>query len=124
MSEIQRWMVCTSFDRGEGFGEMLADDDGDYYLCSDVDPIIDRVCVLRPEVLTFAEAMEKKLKYNDDKGGWQWMSLGEIAERIDDELEELTYALDNGKRGSAADEAVDVANFCMMFFDNALRRED
>ena len=44
MSDVQRWMVCTSFTRGQGYGEMLADDDGQYYLCSDVDPLLNRVC--------------------------------------------------------------------------------
>ena len=36
MSEIQRRNCYTSFDRGEGFGEMLVDDDGEYILHDDI----------------------------------------------------------------------------------------
>ena len=36
MSKIQRKNCYTSFDRGEGFGEMLVDDDGEYILHADI----------------------------------------------------------------------------------------
>jgi len=46
MSKIQRRNCYTSFDRGEGFGEMLVDDDGEYILHADHIKIIESVKAL------------------------------------------------------------------------------
>ena len=48
MSEIQRYDPVEFYDQGgSGMGHMQKEDDGDYYLCSDVDSIINRVCQWR-----------------------------------------------------------------------------
>lgn len=70
---------------------------------------------IRPEVMRFAEAMEKKLKKNDYKGGWKKMGHYELCARIYSELDELISEESNGGKKL---EAVDIANFAMMIFDN------
>ena len=77
---------------------------------------------LRPAVQRFAEAMEKLLRENDHKNGWEHMSNAVIFARISQERDELLLALTDGadfsRRLKVRHEAVDVANFCMMLFDN------
>ena len=48
---------------------------------------------IRPEVMKFAEAMERKLQENDHKSGWQHMSASGILGRIQDESSELVRSL-------------------------------
>ena len=82
----------------------------------------------REAVARFAEQMEKILKENDHKDGWDSMSPWDIVERIRQETDELFLTLhkdpgypwhENEKWCKAMiDEATDVANFCMMLFDN------
>jgi hypothetical protein len=81
-----------------------------------------RGLIPRPEVERFAMGMERKLRQNDHKGGWKQMSVDEMIERLDEEVEELKKALhpmrkDNPQR--VFKEAVDIANFCMFIADNA-----
>ena len=82
---------------------------------------------VRPEVMRFAEAMEKVLQKNDFKGGWDEMSLGEIFDRIEVEFKEAGDAWDSVKKREHYEkvslELIDVANFCMMFYDNWHRGE-
>jgi NTP pyrophosphatase (non-canonical NTP hydrolase) len=62
-----------------------------------------------------AKLMEKKLKENDHKGGWDNESLDWLVGRLKEEVGELEYAIDIVQLGhSTIDEAVDVANFAMM----------
>ena len=77
---------------------------------------------IRPEVMRFAEAMERKLKLNDYKGGWKgrdgrahWaMPPEELLDRAEKEFEELKSCdIDN----DVLDEAADVANYLMMMCD-------
>ena len=84
--------------------------------------------IVRPAVQRFAEAMEKILRENDHKSGWQDMEDSEIFDRITDERDELLLAL-NGYDDlktieKIKDEAVDLANFCMMLFDNNLPKSE
>ena len=67
---------------------------------------------VRREVQLFAEAMERKLRENDYKGGWKDCPEDYLMTRITDELEEL-----EAKDSSILDEAADVANFLMMLCD-------
>lgn len=80
---------------------------------------------LRPEVQRFAEAMEKRLRANDHKGGWCDCPLDYLITRLDEETSELLVALGkavgfNLQRGASRirKEAADVANFAMMIADN------
>lgn len=71
---------------------------------------------VRKEVGWFAEAMEAKLKYNDAKKGdsWKKMSRSELWNLMSGELQE---ALDDCEN---INEFVDVANFCMMIWNNEI----
>jgi len=72
---------------------------------------------IRPEVLNFAIAMEKKLRMNDYKGGWQNEDIISLEARIGDEFNELKEAKTTGDKKLIQDECCDIANFCMMIFD-------
>ena len=74
--------------------------------------------MVREEVHDFAEAMEKVLKENDDKDGWEECSNLYLIQRLVEETSELMKYLDAGEFGDMCKEAVDVANFAMMIFDN------
>ena len=67
---------------------------------------------LRPEVRAFAIAMEKKLRQNDDKGGWYGCNPRWLLGRVREEVDELDGAVNHG--GCVLSEATDVANFAMM----------
>lgn len=74
---------------------------------------------LRPEVRSFAEAMEVRLRVNDYKGGWKKESAANLSLQLEDEVEELTVAIVD-PTANAEDilhEAADVANFAMMIAD-------
>ena len=74
---------------------------------------------IRKEVQKFAEEMERVLRANDHKGGWKDMSDEQIYHRIKEELQELEEtSITNIFTWNAKKECVDVANFCMMLFDN------
>ena len=73
----------------------------------------------RKTVADFAEAMEKVLRENDHKGGWEDASEFYFFGRLTEELAELQWALFEGNFESMKKEAVDVANFAMMIFDKA-----
>jgi NTP pyrophosphatase (non-canonical NTP hydrolase) len=90
---------------------------------------------LRPVVVSFAEQMEKKLRENDHKGGWDDEPVGWLLRRLGQEVTELRRAMKRlaatrhatyDQRGSAklaahrkevVRESADVANFAMMIAD-------
>lgn len=75
--------------------------------------------LIRPQVMAFAVAMEEKLRKKDrQKAGWTHCSHPFLLRRLDDEVRELHNA--NSHTDIMA-EAVDVANFAMMVFDNNAR---
>ena len=99
-------------------------------------PIAGQPVALRPEVAAFADAMERKLRENDHKGGWRRCTRGYLLRRLATETRELRAALRRQERrlasarpldpGEAAAlaaealrEAADVANFCLMLADDA-----
>ena len=73
---------------------------------------------VRPEVQAFAFSMERRLRANDHKGGWQYESDEYLLESIFDELTELT----NAPIHEIENEAADIGNFAMMMRDNADRK--
>jgi len=76
----------------------------------------------RKEVARFAEAMEAVLRKHDDKGGWENCGLAWLIDRAQEELNEAKEKWDaknfKGDYDAVATELIDVANFCMMFYDN------
>lgn len=78
---------------------------------------------LRREVRWFAERMELKLQQNDHKDGWQDCDDWWLLQRVSQEYDELRKAtIGSCDAEKIADEAADVANFCMMIADNAAMR--
>jgi NTP pyrophosphatase (non-canonical NTP hydrolase) len=77
---------------------------------------------LRPSVLRFAQAMEQVLKKHDDRDGWKDCGLYWLLDRIHEELKEADEKWDGknfrGDYNAISEELIDVANFCMMFWDN------
>ena len=79
---------------------------------------------LRPEVLCFAQDMERKLRRNANKTPWREHTLGYILQRLKEEVEELQEELEWKNKGCCSFievEAVDVGNFAMMLHDVAGR---
>jgi hypothetical protein len=80
---------------------------------------------LRPEVQAFAEAMELKLRENDNKGGWKKDSPVKLFMRAkrefleaDDALSVFLFDVSEPHTNQVLAEFADVANFLMMIADN------
>lgn len=73
---------------------------------------------LRPSVRVFAEAMEERLRENDDKGGWgkNECSIEYLERRLIEEFAEYLGEKSCETGNSPAWEAVDMGNFAMMLF--------
>jgi hypothetical protein len=77
----------------------------------------------RSEVVAFADAMERKLRANDWKGGWKEDTSGALMVRVREEFREFDAAHLAYPRGTEQyrtkllDEAADVANMAMMVVD-------
>ena len=89
---------------------------------------------VRPETKWFAAEMEKQLKANDHKGGWQDCDIWWLFKRLDQEKYELVKAIMNLEKywaeplsplyaAQLIKEAADVANFAMMIADIARSSE-
>lgn len=94
-----------------------------------------RKLILRPEIQWFAEQMERKLRKNDWKGGWQDDTEESLLERIQEELDEAKEAYENLRdernkliccrdqeridklKRELINELADVANMAMMVAD-------
>ena len=81
---------------------------------------------IRPAMMRFAAEMERVLRANDYKGGWERMTDRQIASRILDEAKEadraavdlmVSHTPTQKHRAALLKEAVDVANFGMMLMD-------
>lgn len=80
---------------------------------------ISEITGIRVPVLRFALEMERKLKLNDHKGGWEDCPNDYLLKRIDEELVELKTVVESKKsRRRVINECADVANFAMMISDN------
>ena len=78
---------------------------------------------LRKELDIFSTAMEQKLRANDDiKQPWRYSPNSYLLDRLKEETKELEDALINGFSENIKEECTDVANFCMMLFDNQTMR--
>ncbi|MEJ8547113.1 hypothetical protein [Brevibacillus borstelensis] len=84
---------------------------------------------MREQVQWFAEQMESKLKENDHKGGWDNCGIFWLRNRLVEEVEELSSAMEAGHNSESGldleniiREASDVANFAMMIADKARQR--
>lgn len=79
---------------------------------------------VRPSVKRFAIEMEKVLRENDYKGGWNELSDDHLINRMFQEWIELHDAMIIRNRLNAKTtidmqkECIDIANFAMMLFDN------
>ena len=67
-------------------------------------------------VAWFAAEMRMKLYENRHKGGWRDCTTAYLLRRLLEEVGELVEAQADGRQISA-EEAADVANFCMMLAD-------
>lgn len=74
----------------------------------------------RPTVRHFAAQMERVLRENDHKGGWENCTVQEMFTGLLREVVELHDAIEHGN-GDILREACDVANFAMMIADVAGR---
>jgi hypothetical protein len=82
--------------------------------------------VPRKSVLEFAEAMEEVLAKNDFKGGWDKCSDSYLARKLSEEFAELQQTFDFPTKFTkyTPDEAIDLANICMMIWENTKKRLD
>jgi len=72
----------------------------------------------RKIVQEFAIAAETKLQENEYKNGWKNMTNGEIVANITHQLSELMFTISYNPKYLARKNAVNIANYAMMFWDN------
>lgn len=81
--------------------------------------IVESSAVFRDVVWRFALLMEKRLRENEHKGGWEDERMDWLFARLLDEAGELEAEMNpNAVPRQIAVEAADVANFAMMIADN------
>ncbi|KKN24498.1 hypothetical protein LCGC14_0894380 [marine sediment metagenome] len=71
---------------------------------------------VRPAVIAFAKVMEETLRLHDSKGGWDGNIDEFLKAKMCEETAEMFMRHVEGEMGEAANEAVDVANICMMLW--------
>jgi hypothetical protein len=71
----------------------------------------------REEVRWFARQMEKVLRENDHKGGWNKQPTLSLVSKLLFEVAELADAIENGDDDDVVKECVDIANYAMMIAD-------
>lgn len=83
---------------------------------------------LRPPLHKFSIEMEKALRRNDHKDGWESDTFDDLLVRVKEETEELEGAIADVLSQPTTErverlirEAADVANFAMMIADNCRR---
>ena len=78
----------------------------------------------RDEVLMFAGAMEATLQMHDKtKIGWSHLSREDLLEKLEEEYEELKYALCTRAPEGVIHESTDLANICMMIWNNEMEAQ-
>lgn len=99
------------------------------------------IAMIRKEIKSFSEDMEKKLKDNDHKGHWSKSSYAYLIQRLREEVDELDEELSSfvigqamprdlsgsysiEQYGEVVEECADVANFAMMIADNLKNKRD
>lgn len=68
----------------------------------------------RPELLRFFDAMIYKLRRNAHKGKWETLPMSVAIERLRNEGDELSLAIDQGSTMEIMMEAADLANMCLI----------
>ena len=84
---------------------------------------IDALLSPRPLVSWWAQQMERVLRRNDFKRGWEQMRHWAIHKRLVLELEELTQALAGTSDANLIDELVDISNYCAFMAWNLTHSE-
>ncbi len=76
-----------------------------------------RPIIARPEIIRFAEAMERLMHKHDNIKGdsWKEMPHGRLQKMMLKEVEETK------EENAMLSEWVDIANFCMMIYSNTVR---
>ena len=78
---------------------------------------------IRKPVIDFAVRMELKLQKKDYKGGWDHREMSELFRSIQREIREFEEAVINQEgTNNIIGEAIDTANYLMMFVDRLERR--
>ena len=72
----------------------------------------------RPVVNCFAQQMEKMLRANDYKGGWEDSTQLFLLSKLCEEVAEVANAFQNPGTSDLTHECADVANIAMMIADN------
>jgi hypothetical protein len=72
----------------------------------------------RPIVKAFAKEMEKQLRDNEHKGGWEKCSSRFLMNELSHNYGKLRGALDWGDRKEVIRRSANVANFAMMLSEN------
>ena len=75
---------------------------------------------LRPVVANFAQRMEAQLRKNEDKDGWDELSIDHLLICAQDEIDEAVNAWRNRHvvdRAALLDECADAMNYLMMVYD-------
>lgn len=73
---------------------------------------------VRPEVKKFAIAMEKRLRENDFKGGWNEEKPEYFVNKIIKHLRRLNNDVIYIDLHYSKIECINVSNYCMMLYDN------
>lgn len=78
--------------------------------------------IIRPALVAFVAAMERRLRKNDHKGEWTEMNLRDLHDLFDEEAGELTdeiLNIANLRRHNLPHEAEDVALVAFFLWDQA-----
>lgn len=79
---------------------------------------------VRDTLKQFAIEMERRLRKNEWKGGWEDLSRREIFQSLIDESMSLWSAIEERNSERIKKKSVDVANFSMMLYHNEIIRQD
>lgn len=77
-----------------------------------------------PELHRFFEAMIYKLRKNAHKGKWEGANLEGLFERLQEEINELKQAVQEGSMFEVILESADCSNFLMMIAAVALEKKE
>lgn len=102
------------------FSQMISATDGDQFIAA-VGKVYDKdLHELRPEIGLFAEMMERQLRENDHKDGWENTSFDYLFHELHKNLHGLKVCVSHSEfRRRCAN----IANFAMMLSDNDRREE-
>mgnify|MGYP000845580802 FL=1 len=73
---------------------------------------------VRPEVKNFAIAMEKRLRKNDFKGGWNKENLAYFVIKIFEHSRQLRNDILYNDLYFSKIDCINISNYCMILYDN------